>query len=106
MGADAFVAFCGIKLPLGQDDEDTLDACGEGSDPRCVAAHQVGLETHGGRMTDGEDCFLLVGRRLGWLGLEHDSHVSLTPSQLSRYATQVDAKLIEAGFPGESSLHF
>jgi hypothetical protein len=48
MGADAFVAFYGIKIRLDPDDEETLDACGAGTDPRCMAAKEVGLETHSG----------------------------------------------------------
>jgi hypothetical protein len=105
MGADAFVAFYGIKLALDPDDEETLDACGDETDPRCVTAKRVGLQTHSGRMTDGEDYFLYIGERLGWLGLEHASHVTLPPEELLAIIEKVKAGLAEAGLAGTPALH-
>jgi hypothetical protein len=35
-------------------------------------------------MTDGEDSFLSIGHRLGWLGLEHESHATLSELQVPR----------------------
>lgn len=106
MGADAFVAFCGIKFELDPDDEDGLDACDTGSDVRCQKARSVGLETYTGRMTDGEDYFLYVGRKLASLGLEHDQYVTQSVEQLSSLAVDVEAKLRAAGFAQSPELHF
>lgn len=105
MGADSFLAFYGIKLALDPDDEDTLDACGEGTDARCVAAKQAGLESFSGRMTDGEDCFLFIGRRVAWLGLEHDSHAARSAEQLAATAADVQTRLQTAGFAQAPALH-
>jgi hypothetical protein len=105
MGADAFVAFYGIKVVLDPNDEDMLDAVGDDSDPRCQRALTFGLHTHAGRMTEGEDYFLFIGRRLGWLGLEHASHVQVDMHHLSDLHALVRAKLIEAGFSGTPALH-
>ena len=105
MGADAFVAFYGIKFPLDPDNDDELDACGLGTDWRCRAAAESGLESHSGRMTDGEDYFLFVGERLAWLGLEHDSYSSVNPMELSETMERVAAKLRDAGFSQSPSLH-
>jgi hypothetical protein len=105
MGADAFVAFFGIKVTLDPQDEDTLDACGMETDPRCVAAKKAGLETHSGRMTDGEDYFLLIGQRLGLLGLEYEPHVKVAPDRLAALISDVQARLKQAGFNETPALH-
>ena len=98
MGADSFIAFYGIKIGVDPTNEAMLDSLDSGSDPRLKAARQVGLHTHWGRMTDGEDYFLYVGHRLGWLGVENDAYVQLTLDKLIEMATGVQARLKEAGF--------
>lgn len=105
MGADSVVAFFGIKLPLDPEDEDTLDACGDETDPRCVAAKAVGLQVHCGRMTDGEDYFLYVGHRLGWIGVQRASHVTVSEPRFLEIAAMVRGKLVEAGFLEQPELH-
>lgn len=105
MGADAFLAFYGIKLALDQDDDEALDACGAATDPRCVTARRAGLQTDSGRMTSGEDCFLYIGQRLGWLGLEHEGHTSFAPERLAQLIAQTDKRLAEAGFAQPAALH-
>src|SRR5262249_20758136 len=105
MGADAFVAFFGVKIALDPDDEETLDAVGSGTDKRCKAAKAVGLQTQGGRMTDGEDYFLLIGRRLGWLGLEHEQYVRIAGEDLAELQLDVRRKLQAAGFAEEPAMH-
>lgn len=106
MGADAFIAFYGIKFELDPDDEDGLDACDTGADARCLKARHVGLETYTGRMTDGEDYFLYIGTRLASLGIEHDQYVTQSVEQLSALAADVQAKLRAAEFPQSPELHF
>ena len=106
MGADAFIAFYGIKFELDPDDEDELDACDTGADARCLKARQVGLESYTGRMTDGEDYFLYIGARLASLGIEHDQYVAQSVEQLSSLATDVKAKLKAADFSQPPGLHF
>ena len=104
MGADAFVAFFGVKIALDPDDEETLDACGARTDKRCKAAAAMGLDTDTGRMTNGEDYFLLVGRRLGWLGLEHKPYVRIA-EDLGELQSHVRRKLRAAGFLEEPAMH-
>jgi len=106
MGADSFIAFYGIKFDLDPDDEDELDACGSDADPRCVQAKRAGLETFTGRMTEGEDYFLYIGRRLAWLGVEHEQHLKQSAEQLSSTAADVRARLQAAGFAQQPELHF
>jgi hypothetical protein len=105
VGADSFVAFFGIKLSLDPEDEDVLDACGDETDSRCVTAKAAGLQVHSGRMTDGEDYFLYVGRRLGWIGLQHDKHTTLSEPQFLEIAASVRRRLLEAGFQEQPELH-
>ena len=105
MGADSFVAFFGIKLSLDPEDEDVLDACGDETDSRCVTAKAAGLQVHSGRMTDGEDYFLYVGRRLGWIGLEGDPYTTLSEPQFIEIAASVRKRLVEAGFREQPGLH-
>jgi hypothetical protein len=105
MGADSFIAFYGIKIGVDPADEDTLDALDSRSDPRLKAARQVGLDTHWGRMTNGEDYFVYVGHRLGWVGVENDGYVQIPLDELIEMATGVQAKLKEAGFRESPALH-
>ena len=106
MGADSFIAFYGIKFELDPDDEDELDACDTDADPRCQRAKRAGLETFTGRMTEGEDYFLYIGRRLAWLGIEHEQHLSQSAEQLSSAVADVKAKLQAAGSVQPPELHF
>jgi len=105
MGADSFIAFYGIKIKVDPADEDMLDALDSRSDPRLKAAGQVGLHTHRGRMTDGEDYFLYVGHSIGWLGVENDAYVEVSLDKLIEMAARVQAKLKEAGFRETPALH-
>jgi len=105
MGADSFVGFFGIKIALDPDDEDTLDAVGAETDPRCKSAKHVGLQIYSGRMTNGEDYFLYIGHRLGWLGLEHEAHVQISLEQFTEIQANVRAKLKQAGFSESPALH-
>lgn len=97
MGADAFVAFYGVKIELDPDDEDVLDRCGADTDPRCVTAIAAGLDTWSGRRTDGVDYFLLIGRRLGLLGHEHAGHVAIDARSLADVAADVGQALDALG---------
>jgi|GEM_PF-1199044 hypothetical protein len=105
MGADSFVAFFGIKLALDPEDEDAIDACGDETDSRCVTAKAAGLQVHSGRMTDGEDYYLYVGHRLGWIGLEGDRYITLSEPQFIEIAASVRKSLVEAGFREQPGLH-
>jgi hypothetical protein len=106
MGADAFVAFYGVKIELDPKDEALLDACGAQTDRRCVAVKQAGLKTHYGRMTDGDDYFLFVGLPVARIGLEYDTHAAVAPDSLLDIMNRVKAALPQAGFSQRPALHF
>lgn len=94
-----------LARPCDPENEDELDSCDEGDDPRCLAAKRAGLETFTGRMTDGEDYFLFIGRRLAWLGLEHEQHSAQSTDHLVSVFNDVNAKLKVAGFSQPPFLH-
>lgn len=106
MGADYFVGFYGIKIALSPDDEDTQEACALGTDPRSARAIAAGLETHVGRMTDGEDYFLYIGRIVASIGLQANPYVAHPLPSLVHIAQDVDARLQQAGFREKPALHF
>ena len=94
MGADAFVAFVGVRYTLADDE---LDAVERETDARVVAAANGHLQTHFGRMTDGEPYFLFVGTRLGWLGVEHDTEIAIDAQDLAQIVSHTQEKLRAAG---------
>ena len=106
MGADYFLAFYGIKVPLDSDNESEQEACGLGTDPRCVRARTAGLQTHTGRMTEGEDYFLYVGRKLATLGVEAEPHAAHSIVSVVAIAHDTAQRLRDAGFSGQPALHF
>jgi hypothetical protein len=105
MGADAFIAFYGIKIAIIQTDEDTLDALETRSEPRLRNAQQHGLHVHWGRLTEGEDYFLYVGHQIGRLGVENDTYIQVPFYKLTETAINVQARLKEAGFRESPALH-
>lgn len=105
MGADYFLAFYGIKLSIDSDDEAEQESCALGTDARCVRAKAAGLQTHTGRMTEGEDYFLYIGRKLATLGLEAESHAVLPIASIVAIAHDTAERLKHAGFTQEPALH-
>ena len=105
MGADGFVAFVGIKIPLDPDDEETLDAWGEESHPAAAAAAAAGLDVWSGRFTDGEDHYAMVGRLIGTFGLEGDSHRAVAPEEVGRIAAEVGPVLAQLRHRDPPALH-
>lgn len=102
MGADAFVAFYGVRYTLS---EDELDAVEGRTDPRVTAARRIKLDSHLGRLTDGGSHYLLIGTTLGVFGVENDSARSVDTTELDRVMRHTAAMLIEAGLPGTPQLH-
>jgi len=105
MGADSFIAFYGIKIVIVETDEVTLDALEARTDSRLKNARRHGLHVYWGRPTDGEDYFLYVGHRIGWLGVENDIHVEVPLDELTETANRVQGQLKVAGFRQSPALH-
>ena len=75
-------------------------------DPRLVAARDVRLDSWWGRLTDGADFHLLIGKRLGVFGSENDAEKQMTLQELSTLAAQTDTLLKDGGFVETASLVF
>jgi hypothetical protein len=105
MGADAFIAFIGIKriIDLGADSE--LIELQERNHPLIRAARKNGLQFYDGRLTDGEDIFLFIGRKITVLGLENDPEASCSESELTRHFSEVAEKLNSMGIEEPPKLH-
>lgn len=104
MGADAFVAYFGLKYTLPPDADVT--ELEEMSDARVVTARRAGLDTCWGRLTDGEYYYLLIGAELGVFGVEGIQDLSLSHDDVSRTAEKTAAKLKAAGFSDAPAFHF
>jgi len=106
MGADAVIAFYGIRLRVPHDDEGAIAGLEARTDPRLVAARKVRLDSWWGRLTDGADYHLLIGKRLGVFGSENDAEKQMTLQELSALAAQTDTLLKDGGFVEIASLVF
>lgn len=102
MGADAFIAFYGVRYTLTDAE---MDAVERNADERTIAARRVELQAYSGRLTDGEPPFLLVGTRLGVFGVENESHRSIDEPQLEQIMRDTATKLEAAGLLGTPQLH-
>lgn len=111
MGADAFSAWYGLRIPidvagLGEDAFDEAIAPYEdGSDSRMAAAQSVGLDAWMDRDTDGGTHYLAIGTSLGRLGLEHKTHVEVHDNDLDEIQLRTRALLIKAGLGPKAALH-
>jgi len=97
MGADGFVAFVGVKIPIDPDDEETIDAWGGGDHPDAAAAASAGMDVWTGRYTDGDDYYAMVGRLIGDFGLEGESYRSVPPEEVGRIAAEITPVLSRLG---------
>ena len=106
MGADAFIAFYGIRSEIG--DADAADAIYDRNDTRLASAKRAKLDTYIGRLTDGEPYFLFIGRRLGVFGVEGETSKAFPADDLARIAQQTDDAMISLGLglPGEPQFWF
>ena len=105
MGADAFLVFYGIKISLDPKDESLWEAIESEAEPRILAAQRAGLDTWVGRMTDGEDEFIYIGRNLGSLGDQYSSYLQIGMEEIAALSLQVAAKLRGAGLEGDPAFH-
>jgi hypothetical protein len=98
MGADAFIGFYGIEESLSPEEIKTLELR---TDDRIKRARAAGLQFHFGRVTDGRDYHLLIGRKIANLGVEGDEEAAYSDAEWQTIQSAVREKLKDAGFPGE-----
>lgn len=104
MGADAFVAFYGVRFEIDEEADD-FELFEDESHETIRRAHGADLDTYFGRLTDGEPHFLLVGKELSVLGVENDPDCVVSDAEFARVQTETRKKLAVAGFSDEPALH-
>lgn len=103
MGADAFTGFYGIEEIVSADDAESFDPR---ADERISRARQKKLHFHFGRITDGRDYHLLIGKKVADLGVQAGEEISYSDVQFAEIQAEVRQKLKEANFTGEPKLIF
>ena len=94
MGADSFLLYYGVRLPVQPSEIESLE---REDHPSLAAAEQHGLDTWWGSFSsDGDDLF--VGRELAVLGAEYDDYRAITMAELRDVSEETAAKLRTAGF--------
>jgi len=68
-------------------------------------AFEAKLHVVWGRLTDGEDCFLLIGHEIGCFGVENLPDRQVPGDELRRLLEQTDQRLKQAGITDPPSLH-
>jgi hypothetical protein len=103
MGADAFTGFYGIEMTIPVMEIETFD---ERNDQRISRARKNKLHYHIGRITDGMDYHLLIGKKIADLGLQAGEHISYSDTQMAEIQSDVRVRLKQAGFTEEPRLIF
>lgn len=104
MGADSVIAFYGLRYEIG--DADEADALEAPNDARIQAAKLAELHIWTGRITDGEPHHLLIGRKLGMLGVEGEVSRDCSADDLAAIARSVDESLALHGLVGQPRFWF
>jgi hypothetical protein len=102
MGADAFIAFYGIEETIPVDADVT--ALEERKDERIVRARKAKLDFWWGRVSDGHDYHLLLGKKIANLGVEGAEGASIMDTDFATLQDDVRKKLKVAGFASEPKL--
>ena len=102
MGADFVFAYYGIKYEI--DDKDLYAIETENHD-LIVRAKSAGLSHCFDRTTDGAPYFLLIGAKLGAIGIEASERIEFTKEELEKIHKETKQKLLQAGFDQEPKLH-
>ncbi len=103
MGADAFIGFYGIEEVLSPEQASAFD---QKTDERVARARRHKLHFHLGRITDGRDYHLLIGKKIADLGVQAGEEAAYTDADLAAIQEEVRAKLKDAGFGGLAKLIF
>jgi hypothetical protein len=103
MGADAFIGFYGIEEVLSPDEASAVDLK---TDERIARARRSKLNFHIGRITDGRDYHLLIGKKIADIGVQAGEEATYSDSEFELIQEDVRKKLREAGFSGAPKLIF
>jgi hypothetical protein len=104
MGADAFIGFYGIEETIPA--EADMTALEDRTDDRIVRARKNKLDVWWGRVTDGRDYHLLIGKNIADLGAEGAEGSTITNGDFADLQEDVKRRLTVAGFTEEPKLIF
>ncbi|QDT49852.1 hypothetical protein Pan258_39070 [Symmachiella dynata] len=105
MGSDAFVVFYGICETVTVDDDQQLEMLELETHSLIQSSKQAGLDSWWGRLTEGSDYHVFVGKQIGVFGIEGDLESSTESAELLQIINDVQATLTSHGIRGIPSLH-
>jgi hypothetical protein len=105
MGADAFYVYYGVRRTIPLDDEDQIEQLETDRHPVCELAYRHKLQFAFGRLTDGADYFLLIGRELGCYGVEGSHEQAITDDQLAEIVATTKEGLRAACIQEAPAIH-
>ena len=103
MGADSVWVYYGVKRDVGAD-SDELKLLETEKHPIFDRAFDAKLHVGWGRLTDGEDYFLLIGHQIGRFGVEGEHQRAIAPQELQHIIQHTDERLKQAGFSEPAAL--
>jgi|KBSSwiStaDraftv2_1062776.scaffolds.fasta_scaffold363968_2 hypothetical protein len=104
MGADAFYVYYGVKRSV-EPDAPEMELLEREKHPIFDAAFDAKLHVAWGRMTEGEDYFLLIGHQIGCFGVENETYRHVPADELRRIVEQTDERLRQANIPESPAFH-
>jgi len=104
MGADVFYIYYGVKrsMPLDSPEIELLE---RQKHPIFDTAFGAKLHVAWGRITDGEDYFLLIGQEIGCFRVENLTDRQVPAEELHRIIEQTDQRLRQAGIAETPAFH-
>lgn len=105
MGADAFYVYYGVKRSV-EPDSSEMELLEREKHPIFDTAFEAKLHATWGRMTEGEDYYLLIGHQIGCFGVENETCRNVSSDELRRIMDQTDQRLKASGITELPALHF
>jgi peptidoglycan/xylan/chitin deacetylase (PgdA/CDA1 family) len=104
MGADAFYVYYGVKRSL-EPDSSEMELLEREKHPIFETAFDAKLHVAWGRMTEGEDYFLLIGHQIGCFGVQHETYREIPAEEIRCIIEQTDQRLRQADITETPAFH-
>lgn len=104
MGADAFYVYYGVKRKL-EPDSPEMELLERENHPIFDKAFDAKLHVTWGRMTEGEDYYVLIGHQIGCFGVENETYREVSADEIRRIIDQTDQRLRQAGIAESPAVH-
>jgi hypothetical protein len=104
MGADALYVYYGVKRSV-EPDSSEMELLEREKHPIFDSAFDAKLHVTWGRMTEGEDYYLLIGHQIGCFGVENETYRQVPTDELRRIMEQTDQRLRQAGISETAAFH-